>query len=75
MVECSSVTALAAIGAAFIGFKLLTLLKTLFDAYVASGVSVSSNVNRGSLHTYSFTFFFFYSSRSSVLVKVLGQVK
>lgn len=38
MVECSSVTAFAAIGAAFIGFKVLTLLKTLFDTFVASGV-------------------------------------
>lgn len=41
MVECSLVTAFAAIGAAFIGFKVLTLLKTLFDSYVASGISVS----------------------------------
>ncbi|CAO3608328.1 unnamed protein product [Mucor hiemalis] len=40
MVECSSVTAFAAIGAAFIGFKVLTLLKTLFDTFVASGISL-----------------------------------
>ncbi|KAI9336683.1 hypothetical protein BD770DRAFT_431994 [Pilaira anomala] len=40
MVECSLVTAFAAIGAAFIGFKVLTLFKTLFDSYVASGISL-----------------------------------
>lgn len=40
MVECTSVTVFAAIGAAFIGFKLLSLLKTLFDTFVANGVSV-----------------------------------
>lgn len=41
MVECSSVTVFAAIGAAFIGYKVLSLLKTLFDSYVATGISVS----------------------------------
>lgn len=41
MVECTSTAVFAAIGAAFIGYKLLTLLKTLFDTFVASGVSVS----------------------------------
>lgn len=44
MVECTSVTVFAAIGAAFIGFKVLTLLKTLFDTFVASGVPVSVNL-------------------------------
>jgi len=41
MVHCNSITLFAAIGAAFIGYKVLTLLKTLFDAFVASGISVS----------------------------------
>lgn len=41
MVECNAVTAFAAIGAVFISYKLLTLLKTLFDTFIASGVSVS----------------------------------
>lgn len=41
MVHCNSTTLFAAIGAAFIGYKVLTLLKTLFDAFVASGIPVS----------------------------------
>jgi hypothetical protein len=41
MVHCNSITLFAAIGAAFIGYKVLTLLKTLFDTFVASGISVS----------------------------------
>ncbi|CAO0791850.1 unnamed protein product [Mucor circinelloides] len=40
MVHCNSITLFAAIGAAFIGYKVLTLLKTLFDAFVASGISL-----------------------------------
>jgi hypothetical protein len=46
MVESSSVTVFAAIGAVFIGFKVLTLLKTLFDTYLASGVCVSRKARK-----------------------------
>ncbi|KAI8995041.1 hypothetical protein BDB01DRAFT_847023 [Pilobolus umbonatus] len=38
--ECNSVTAFAVIGVSFIGYKLLTLLKALYDVYVAKGVSL-----------------------------------
>lgn len=40
MADCNSITVFAAIGAAFIGYKVFTLLKTLFDVYVAPGISV-----------------------------------
>lgn len=40
MADCNSVTVFAAIGAAYIGYKVFTLLKTLFDVYVAPGISV-----------------------------------
>ncbi|KAI8091023.1 uncharacterized protein B0P05DRAFT_528434 [Gilbertella persicaria] len=38
MVECNSITLFAAIGAAFLGYKVLSLLKTVFDSFVASGI-------------------------------------
>lgn len=50
MVECNTVTAFAAIGAVFISYKLLTLVKSLFDIFIASGVPVSSGINTLSLH-------------------------
>ncbi|CEJ00591.1 Putative Very-long-chain 3-oxoacyl-CoA reductase [Rhizopus microsporus] len=40
MVECNSVAALAAVGAIFLGYKVFTLLKTLFDAFVVPGISL-----------------------------------
>ncbi|CEP18851.1 hypothetical protein [Parasitella parasitica] len=40
MAQCNSITLFAAIGAAFIGYKVLTLLKTLYDTFVAKGVSL-----------------------------------
>ncbi|KAI8373855.1 hypothetical protein BD560DRAFT_454031 [Blakeslea trispora] len=40
MVECNSITLFAAIGAAFLGYKALTLFKILFDAFIARGISL-----------------------------------
>jgi 17beta-estradiol 17-dehydrogenase / very-long-chain 3-oxoacyl-CoA reductase len=40
MVECNSVAAFAAVGAIFLGYKVFTLLKTLFDVFVVPGISV-----------------------------------
>ncbi|RCI04463.1 hypothetical protein CU098_010082 [Rhizopus stolonifer] len=41
MVDCNSITALATIGAAFLGYKVFTLLKTLFDVYLVPGIPVN----------------------------------
>ncbi|KAI9481589.1 MAG: hypothetical protein EXX96DRAFT_567323 [Benjaminiella poitrasii] len=38
MVDCNSTAFFAAVGAAFIGYKLFTLLKTVYDVYIAKGV-------------------------------------
>ncbi|KAI8890989.1 NAD(P)-binding protein [Backusella circina FSU 941] len=38
MVDCNSITVFAAIGAVFLGYKFLGLLKALYDSFVASGI-------------------------------------
>lgn len=43
MVDCTSVTFFAAIGALFLGYKALTLLKTLYDVYIATGIPVRND--------------------------------
>ncbi|KAI8967617.1 hypothetical protein BDF20DRAFT_900311 [Mycotypha africana] len=40
MVNCNTTTVFAAIGVAYIGYKLLSLLKTVFDVYIAKGTSL-----------------------------------
>lgn len=63
---------LAAVGAAFLGYKALGFLKTLLDVYVLGGISVSNRVvscGMGCTDCGSWC-----SSKSLVLAKELGQV-
>jgi 17beta-estradiol 17-dehydrogenase / very-long-chain 3-oxoacyl-CoA reductase len=44
MVDCNSITVFAAIGAVFLGYKFLGLLKALYDSFVASGIPVCIDI-------------------------------
>lgn len=48
MVDCNTTVFFAAVGALFLGYKALTLLKTVYDVYFASGIPVNISIQRAS---------------------------